>query len=1027
MIEYFIKNSRLNYALLVFILFMGINSYINIPKEMFPDMELDKISVIGSYRGASANTMDKMAVRDIEDSLSDINGIDKSETTISPGAFAIVLTLSKGANRELTLSRVKDSVALSRQNLPSDMDEPVTTLLEKTKPLIKLAVSSSTLSIGELTVIAQDMKSKVAKVSGVGEVLIRGDSDEQVTIKINSEAILAYGLDHGAVLKAIANISYIFPIGDIEQRGNFVFVSTANGKADVDGYKEAILNIDNRYVKLSDIADIIIEYPQTDTLATYNGKKTISLTISKGTSGDAIVLAKTLQKYVAGQEKNYKDVDFTFYEDSSKPIKDRLDIIISNLMLGLTLVLISMFILINLRIALIVALGIPFSFLIGITFLYYMGYSINVISLLGGLIVIGIVVDDAIVVSENIQRYIDEGMDRYEATIRGTKEMILPVTLATLTTVVAFLPIFMMQGETALFILLIPITVIIILLGSLLESFLFLPLHAYEFLKPSKNLVNWTPLQNMYERVVLRFLHFKKISIFFFLVLIPLISIYMASTMRFQFFPNFDGNFLYISGKIDINTPLEETYKISQEIENELLKHKEEFSLKAISSFIGYRRSLSGETQRNSGVFMITMELHDRASTNFVDSYITPILNLNFNFNDPLKIRKEQTYELSPKAREIIKEFKSKYNMEDLGVMEDKPGLIRSDIEINLSGMNDELLQRGIKKLEQKIKTIEGIRDFSDNIKLGKMEYKIKINSYGESLGLSEASIARTLSAYFLEQKQTTTFNERGVMEIKTEDIKKDSIDTLLNFSIAFGEGKSVKLTQVADIIEIRDYEKINKLNGSIIKTFFASIDKRKTTSGEVLDQLEPTLDELRASGVDIMLLGEKEKREQLKDDMQKAILLALFLIFLSLLIIFPKIKYALMVMSVIPLSVLGAFIGHKLLGLNLSMASIIGILGLAGVVVNDGIIMINFLHGTHKLEEFLKRAKLRLRPIIITTLTTFLGLFTLIFYATGQAVILQPIAISIGFGLIWGTILNLIYLPMLYALVNKIEPKRVI
>lgn len=1006
---------------------MGINSYINIPKEMFPDMELDKISVMGSYRGASANTMDKMAVRDIEDSLSDINGIDKSETTISPGAFAIVLTLSKGANRELTLSRVKDSVALSRQNLPSDMDEPVTTLLEKIKPLIKLAISSSVLSIGELTVVAQDMKSKVAKVSGIGEVLIRGDSDEQVTIKINSEAILAYGLDHNAVLKAISNLSYIFPIGDIEQRGNFVFISTVNGKADADGYKDAILNIDNRYIKLSDLADISIEYPQTDTLATYNGKKTISLNISKGASGDALVLSKTLQEYVSKQQKNYKDVDFTFYEDSSKPIKDRLDIIISNLMLGLILVFISMYILINLRIAIIVALGIPFSFLIGITFIYYMGYSINVVSLLGALIVIGIVVDDAIVVSENIQRYIDDGMDRYEATIRGTKEMLLPVTLATLTTVVAFLPIFMMQGETALFILLIPITVIIILLGSLLESFLFLPLHANEFLRKSNNRINWAPLQNMYEIVVLRFLHFKKISLLFFLVFIPLISIYMASTMKFQFFPNFDGNFLYISGKININTPLEDTYEISQEIENELVKHKEEFSLKAISSIIGYRRSLSGETQRNSGVFMITMELHDRASTNFVDSYITPVLNLNFNFNDPLKIRQAQTYELSPRAREIIKGFKSKYNMEDLGVMEDKPGLIKSDIEINLSGINDALLQNGIKKLEEKIKTIEGIRDFSDNIKLGKMEYKIKINSYGESLGLSEATIAKTLSAYFLEQKLLTTFNERGVMEIKTEDIKKDSIDTFLNFSIPFGDGKSVKLTQVADIIEIRDYEKINKLNGSIIKTFFASIDKRKTTSEEVLEQLAPTLDELRVNGVDVMLLGEKEKREQLRSDMQKAIFLALFLIFLSLLLIFPKVKYALMVMSVIPLSVLGALIGHKLLGINLSMTSIVGILGLAGVVVNDGIIMLDFLHGTHKLEEFLDRAKLRLRPIIITTLTTFLGLFTLIFYATGQAVILQPIAISIGFGLIWGTILNLIYLPTLYALVNKIDPKKVI
>lgn len=1025
MIEYFIKNSRLNHALLVFIVFMGVHSYINIPKEMFPDMELDKISVLGSYRGASATTMDKMAVRDIEDSISNINGIDKSETTITPGAFAIVLTLSKGANKELTLSRVKDSVAQSRQNLPSDMNEPVSSLLEKTKSLIKLAISSSTLSIGELTVIAQDMKSKVAKVEGISEVLIRGDSNEEVIIKLNSEAILAYELDHAAVQKAISNLSYIFPIGDIEQRGNFVFVSTANGKANADEYRDAILNVNDKYIKLSDIAEVSIEYPQTDTLATYNGKKTISLSISKGVSGDAIVLAKTLQDYGEKLQKNYKGAEFTFYEDNSKPIQERLDIIISNLMLGLILVFISMYILINLRIAIIVALGIPFSFLIGIICLYYMGYSINVVSLLGALIVIGIVVDDAIVVSENIQRYIDEGMERYDATIRGTKEMILPVTLATVTTVVAFLPIFMMQGETALFIMLIPLTVIIILLGSLLESFLFLPLHAHEFLRKSNNIVNWVPLQNFYESVVLRLLHYKKISLLFFFIVIPISTVFIATSMKFQFFPNFDGNFLYISGKLSINTPLEETYKISKEIEEELVKHKEEFSLKAISSVIGYRRSLSGETQRNNGVFMITMELYDREATNFFDRYITPVLNFSFDFNNPQKIRKEQTYELSPRAKEIIALFKGKYNMEDLGVMEDKPGLIKSDIEINLSGTNDEMLQNSIKKLEEKISEIEGIRDFGDNIKLGKMEYKIKINPYGESLGLSEATIAKTLSAYFLEQKQATTFNERGVMEIKTEDSAKDSIETFLNFNIPLGDGKYVKLTQVAQIIQIRDYEKINKLNGSIIKTLFASIDKRKTTSQEVLDKLEPILNEVRESGVEVMLLGEKEKKEQLKSDMQKAIFLALFLIFISLLLIFSKIKYALMVMSVIPLSVLGALIGHKFLGINLSMTSIIGILGLAGVVVNDGIIMLDFLHGTHKLEEFLQRAKLRLRPIIITTLTTFLGLYTLIFYASGQAVILQPIAVSLGFGLIWGTILNLFYLPTLYAFVNKIEPPR--
>ncbi len=1025
MIEYFIKNSRLNHALIILIIFMGIYSYIKIPKEMFPDVELDQISVLGSYRGASAMIMDKMAVRDIEDSLSNINGIDKTETIITPGSFAIILTLSDGASRELTLSRVKDSVARSKQNLPSDMNEPVATLLEKTKPLIKLAISSSTISVGELTVIANEMKSKIAKMDGISEVLIRGGSEEEVIVKLNSEAILAYGLDHTTVQKAISNLSYIFPIGDIEQRGNFLFVSTANGKADADEYRDAILNINDKYVKLGDIAEVSIEYPQTDTLATYNGKKAVSLSISKGASNDAIVLAKKLQEDVKKLQKNYEGAEFTFYEDNSKPIQDRLDIIISNLMLGLVLVFVSMYVLINLRIAIIVAVGIPFSFLIGVICLYNLGYSINVVSLLGALIVIGLVVDDAIVVGENIQRHIDDGMDNYTAAIKGTKEMLLPVTLATVTTVVAFLPIFMMQGETALFIMLIPLTVIIILLGSLLESFLFLPLHAHDFLKKSNNMVSWVPLQNFYERVILRFLHYKKISLFFFLILVPLSTVFVAKSMKFQFFPNYDGNFIYISGKININTPLEDTYKASKEIEAELVKHKEEFSLKAISSVVGYRRSMAGETQRNSGVFMITMELYDRQDSNFVDKYINPVLNFSFDFNNPQKMRKEQTYELAPRAKEIIALFEKKYNMEDLGVLEDKPGLIKSDIQINLSGADDELLQESIKKLENEVSKIEGVRDFSDNIKLGKMEYKIKINSYGESLGLSEASVAKTLSAYFLEQKQANTFNESGVMEIKTEDSSKDSIDTLLNFSIALGDGKYVKLTDVAQITQIRDYEKINKLNGSIIKTFFASIDKRKTTSGEVLDKLEATLDEIRSSGVEVVLLGEKEKKEQLKDDMQKAILLALFLIFLSLLLIFSKAKYAFMVMSVIPLSVLGALLGHKLLGINLSMTSIIGILGLAGVVVNDGIIMLDFLHGTHKLEEFLERAKLRLRPIIITSLTTFLGFFTLIFYASGQAVILQPIAVSIGFGLAWGTVLNLIYLPTLYAMVNKIEPKK--
>ncbi|MCD6433260.1 MAG: efflux RND transporter permease subunit, partial [Sulfurimonas sp.] len=919
-IEYFIANKRLNYMLLVFLAYMGVNAYINIPKEMFPVVELDKISVRGAYVGTSATNMDRMVVRDIEDSLSNINGIDKAETTITPGSFIIILTLNENSNRINLLSKVKDSIALSRQYLPSDMNEPTAKLLDKTKSLIKLSVSSESLSRGELTVISQEIKSKLSKIKNISDISIRGDSDEEVSIKINSQAIIAYNLNPAGVLSAISNLSYIFPIGNIEERGNFAFVSTVNGKANIEEWQESILEVEGKYLRLGDIAEVEIHYPQTNTLSSFNNNATLTLIISKGEDGNAIDLSQELRDKISNIQKHYDGVIFNFYQDSSKPMEKRLNTVISNLMFGLILVFISMAILINLRIAFIVALGIPFSFIIGLLFIYYMGYSINIVSLLGALIVIGIVVDDAIVVSENIQRYIDEGMEATEASLLGVKEMMLPISLATITTAVAFLPIFMLHGEIALFLVLIPIVVVMILFGSLLESFLFLPLHAQEFLKKSNNFIDWSAFQNLYEKSLRFFIKYKKTSLLLFLILIPLLTFLTAKSMKFQFFPNFDGNNLYISGKLNINTPLEDTFEIAKEIEAEIMKRGDEFSLKTTSSTAGYRRSLSGETELNNNVFYIVLELHERAETNFINKYINPILNFSFEFEDEYAIRKKKTYELAPRVMELIEPFKTKYTMVDLGVVEDKTGLIRSDIQINLSGSNDVALESAIKRLSKEISVIDGISNYSDNIRYGKMEYKIKVNSYGESLGLSEASISRVLSGYFLEKRQSTTFNDRGVMEIKTEDLQKDKTTTLLDFNIALNDGRYVKLTDVAEIIKIRDYEKINKLNGNIVKTLFAKVDKRHITPEEILTMLEPTLDEIASLGIDVNLLGEKEKNRELKGDMKNTAVLAIFLIFLTLLLIFSKIKYALMVMSVIPLSVLGALLGHKLMGINLTM-----------------------------------------------------------------------------------------------------------
>ena len=1025
-INYFVENKSLNYVLLFFILFLGVNAYQSIPKELFPEIALDKIAISGGYAGASADNLDKMAVRDIEDELGNIQGVDKIETVIKAGVFTIVLDLIEGSDKTDALNKAKDAIARSRQYLPSDMTEPTAQILTHVRPLVSLSLSSDTLSQGELIESAKEIKSKIARNPYVSEVKIYGDADKEVSVQINEEAVRAYNLNVSSLISAVTQLSYIYPIGDIKQKGNYIFVSTVNGKANPKEWEEALIKIGDKQLRLGDVATVEVSYPQNTTLSSFNGRKNMTLIISKGAEGNAMEISQNLQKYAQEKlKKTYPEIYFDFYQDSSKPVKDRLDTVISNLMFGLVLVFLSMALLINVRIATVVVMGIPISFAIGIIFIYWMGYSINIVSLLGGLIVIGIVVDDAIVVSENIQRHINEGIVPKKAVYRGVKEMVLPVTLATVTTIAAFLPLFMLTGEIKNFIILIPIAVVLILIGSLLESFFFLPLHSGELLKKQENFIDWTPIQNYYENLLHFVIRFKYLFLFTFIVIIPVLTVITVKMLNFQFFPSFDGNYLYISGKASVDTSMEETEKISKEIEKYIISHKEEYALKATSSVIGSRRALSGANEEGDNMLYVTMELYDMESQNFIDAYVNPVLNFQFNFNDPEKRRVKHTYDLAEDLRKILDPLKEKYKLEELVVLEDKPGLIKNDIQINFSGANNNEISKAMEKLKKEILAVPFVKNVTDNANFGKMEYKLRINAYGEKLGLSEVGIAQILSGYFLDSRKAMTFSENGVMEIRTKSIDKDTESSLLNFKIPTLDGTFVKLTEVVEIKKLRAYEQIEKRDGTTVKSLFANIDKKKTTAVAVLKEIKPLLDEIRASGVEISLLGENEKNEQFKNDMMRSLVIALFLILITLLLIFPKIRYALMVMSVIPFSLLGALVGHIILDINLSMTSVIGMLGLAGVVINDGIIMLDFLHGTRDAETFYERAKLRLRPILITSITTFLGLFTLIFYATGQAVILQPIAISIGFGLLWGTVLNLIYLPALYAVVNKIKPQR--
>ncbi len=492
--------------------------------------------------------------------------------------------------------------------------------------------------------------------------------------------------------------------------------------------------------------------------------------------------------------------------------------------------------------------------------------------------------------------------------------------------------------------------------------------------------------------------------------------------MHFQLFPSFDARSLNVTGKMNINTDLEATYAVANAVEKVILAHKEELYIKTVSMLSGKRRSLSNSWDTGTNLFYISLELEEQVPQNWVNHYINPILDLSFKFNPPEKIRDISSAEVANRLRTLLAPLKTQYKIDELAVMEQKAGIVKTDIQLNLISNDDAKMQKAVTLLETKMEQIDGVKDVVDNIRYGKMEYKVKLNAYGEQLGLSEGVVAQVLSGYFLGSRKAQTFTAEGVVDITTEYRQKDSVGTLDDFEIPLGDGRFVKLSEVADYIKVQDYEIIEKEDGDIVKTVSANVDKKSTTATQVLSALEPVIAEIEKRGIRVEMRGEKEQNDQLKKDMLTAAVFAVFIMLILLLLIFPKIKYALMILSVIPFSIFGALLGHLIMGINMTMPSVIGILGLAGVVINDGIIMLDFLHGTHEAKQFYYRARLRLRPIVITSVTTFVGLSTLMFFASGQAAIMQPLAISLGFGLLWGTVMNLFYLPTLYAMVNKIE-----
>ena len=1025
-IAFAVDKAIVNHILFLLMLIMAVFAYKQIPKELFPPAELDKIIINGGYSGTSADMLDKMAVKPIEEDLKTVSGIYNIESNIRNGVFSITLDLKEDSNPQDVLNDVKDVITTAKRDLPSDMDEPTAKVLVHHFPLLLIAVSGD---VGKERLLdaAKKLKSRLSKIKDLGVIDIRGDADYEIKIKLNSPKIEAYNLNKTLLYQSISNLSSIFPIGNIKFKDKTIYISSNNGEKDIKKLKNTILKVGNKTIYLKDIADVSFGLSTSREISHFNSKENISLNVTKQKHGNAIELSKEIREILKSFEKEYKDIKFEVYTDTSIWIRNRINLVTSNIFFGLILVFISIFLSVNWKISTVVALGIPTSFFIGLIFANEFGYSLNMLSMLGALLALGMLVDEAIVVAENIYRHLEMGKSPREAAIDGAAEVFPAVVTATATTIFAFLPLLIMSGKMGIFVKILPIMISILLLSSLFEAFYFLPLHAKELfsigkIKKETHSSFWEGLKKAYKAVLFALLKLKVVVTPLLIVGIIFATAALFKSNSFELFPKFDAEQIYISGKVDTNHKIKETAKLIKPLEDKLFNDLNRSEVSSLTSIVGISFKPDNSFESGEHLFHIFINLKERKPQNFFDKYINPMLSLEY---DATHMQREQSAfvilkNVQKSISEVLKEDNSTFK--DISAYVPQAGIVGNDIEIYVVD-NKKNIDYALKVIQDKLKSIDGVEDVLNNKKLGPKEVKLKVNSYGQKLGFNENNIASALRGMLLDAEYGKMLSQIGIIKVKLEDINRENSFNLKDVMVTTPDGlQKVALKDIVDFIDIKSPLLLNKKDGKRLWEVTAQVDKDKIVVSEVMKKIEPTLQKLKEQGYEFIIEGEQKANKQVIQEMSQAAIIAIFLIFLSLVLMFNSALQSLIVLSVIPLSILGALFGTKVVGLHLTMMGAMGIVGLAGVVVNDAIIMIDFIKKATNINELASLAATRLRPIMLTSITTILGLFTLMFFASGQALIIQPMAVALGFGVAWATVLNLIYVPLMYALIYRIK-----
>jgi multidrug efflux pump subunit AcrB len=1001
MLEFLVKQKKLALVFTISVIALGLLSLNNIQRDQFPAVDFELISITTSYPGASPEDVEQNITNIIEDELSNISGIDKFSSTSRTGTSSILVTLSQDVSDLAALKQEIRNGVNRIKSLPEEVvDLPIVTDHKTSiKSVLKINIGSDTLNYADLRDIVDELAKSIDLIDGVSEVVKQGYLDKEIQIHIDPEKLYQYELSLPQVMDAITQRNQRYTVGSNhhqQQEKTIVVLSKFSAADDV---SEVIVksSFEGLVVRLKDIAEITSSNVEEKSIVRVNGKKGFTLQIKKQAQADVITTVDLVKDYMQKVDEKYaQQLDIFYSKDLSKYVRNRLEIVTNNGLIGLLLVLVVLGAFLSFKTAFWVAVSLPVSLLGTVVLLSATGETINLVSLAAMILVLGIVVDDSIIVAESIHHHKQIGEHKFQSAVHGFKRVIMPVITTILTTILAFSSMFLMGGTMGKFIYVIPLVVIFALTLSFLEVSLALPAHlASSTEKPRKH--NWFEyFEDKFETFLTQILKVRYWVVLIFSAVL-VFSLYFASTqMKFSLFPAVGVD--TISARMTMN--------VGSSLSNTEAKAKQVEAL--ITRIIG------------QDLISVTTD---------VGKYFTHKAKFTIELV-PSSLREKTSKILLNALKENADEIK---NIEKLKFSVHRPGPPQGeDIEINLISQNNLENQYAADKLEQILSNIAGVDNIDRDDDPGKNRLEIKLDFEKMArLNIDFYTVNRYLRAAFTG--------------IDVTDIREGQND--VNFRLYLGDSqqseafiKSLKVvnqtgrviplanfSSIRDIVGEPDFNHYNGLRSIMIR---ASIDAALTSISKVMKTTLSALNlELDFPSVRAVAEGGAKESQDSMASFKQAFLMAVFGIFLLLVLLFNSYTQPLLILSAIPFSVIGVIWAFFLHGEMLSFFAVLGILALVGVIVNDSLVLVSHLNYLKKtaLEKMsvhqwiVKGTRDRLRAVVLTSLTTLAGIIPLAYGLGGTDYILQPMALALGYGLLFGTLMTLILLPCLYLMNNEL------